>query len=111
MGIVSSGFDNVPLGLETAGFVRRVGSNVKSLSVGNRVFALAPHGCITTNAILPAPLCVKIPDDLSFEEAATMPICFVTALRSLVDIGQLQKGQVRINAFFTVATSTESSGN
>ncbi|OJI89152.1 hypothetical protein ASPTUDRAFT_134297 [Aspergillus tubingensis CBS 134.48] len=94
MGIIPAGADGkVPLGLEAAGIIQRVGSEVQGLSPGDRVMALAPHGCITTDAILPASLVVRIPDHLSFEEAATLPICFVTALRGLIDIGRLEKGQ------------------
>lgn len=96
MGILPSGFNSVPLGQEASGVVRRVGSNVKILAVGDRVYALAPNGSLRTNSIVPASLCVKIPDSMTFEEAATMPVCFATALQSLVDVGQLEKGQVRI---------------
>ena len=92
IGIIPSGADGVPLGLEITGIVRRLGSDIGDLRVGDRVFALAPHGCITTNAVLPAPLVVKIPDRMSFEEAATMPICFATAVYALRDIGRLERG-------------------
>ena len=93
MGIISSESETVPLGLETTGTVSRIGSSESNLNIGDRVFALAPNGCITTHAVLPASLVVKIPDDLSFEEAATMPICFATAIRSLIDVGQIESGQ------------------
>lgn len=93
MGIISSESDTVPLGLETTGTVSRIGSSDSDLSIGDRVFALAPNGCITTRAVLPAALVVRIPDDLSFEDAATMPICFATAIRSLIDVGQVESGQ------------------
>ena len=66
--------------------------------IGDRVFAVANDGCFTTNAILHAPLVIKIPDNLSFDEAATMAGGFATALQALVDVGQLEKGQVRASA-------------
>ncbi len=99
MGIISSGSANVDLGLETSGLVCRVGPNVDNVAIGDRVFALAPHGCITTNPVLPASLCVKIPASMSFEEAATMPICFATSIQSLINVGQLEKGQVSVSSF------------
>jgi NADPH:quinone reductase-like Zn-dependent oxidoreductase len=99
MGIISFGSKSVPLGLELAGVVKRIGSSVRNVAVGDRVFAFASGGCFTTNAILQAPLVVKIPDDLSFEDAATMPCCFATAVQSLIDVGQIEKDQVR-NFFF-----------
>ena len=94
MGVISFGDKVVPLGVELSGIVRRVGSNVRSVAVGDRVLAVAFDGCFTTKALILAPLAVKIPDEMSFEEAATMPGCFVTAVQSLIDIGQLEKGQV-----------------
>jgi NADPH:quinone reductase-like Zn-dependent oxidoreductase len=102
MGILDSGPEGPELGLEIAGHVRRVGKSVQNVAVGDRVVALAPHGCITTNCVLPAAVCVRIPAKMSFEEAATMPICFATAIKSLLELGQLEKGQVCINAPFFV---------
>ena len=67
---------------------------MQNVAVGDRVIAVAADGCFTTNAVVLAPLLVKIPDDLSFAEAATMPACFATAVQSLIDAGQLEKGQV-----------------
>lgn len=39
-------------------------------------------------------LCVKIPDDLSFNEASTMFFPYMTAMHSLMNVGGLEKGQV-----------------
>ena len=97
MGVISPEQGKVDLGLEAAGIVSRLGLGVHRLVEGDRVFALAPSGCFSTRAVLPASLCVKIPDSLSFEEAATMPICFATAIQSLINVGQAEKGQVSIN--------------
>ena len=99
MGIIPSGLGDVHLGQETAGVIRRVGSAVLDLAVGDRIFALA-DGCLRTRMTLPASLCVRIPHSLSFEEAATMPACFATVLHSLVNLGQLAKDQVKFDAFF-----------
>ena len=93
MGIISSDSETVPLGLETSGTISRIGSSESDLNIGDRVFAIAPNGCITTSAVIPASLVVKIPANLSFEEAATMPICFATAIHSLMDVGQVEPGQ------------------
>ena len=46
------------------------------------------------------PLVIKIPNDLSFEQAATMPACYTPAVQSLIDVGQLEKGQVRVILHF-----------
>ncbi|OCL02964.1 putative polyketide synthase [Glonium stellatum] len=93
MGIISPDTNNVPLGVELAGIIRRVGPDVRNFIPGDRILALAPDGCMTTDLILPAPLAVKIPDSLSLEDAATMPACFATVIESLLNVGRLEKGQ------------------
>ena len=94
MGVISAGpGDDIPLGLETTGCISRVGSNVDCLAVGDRVVALHPGGCAATSVIVPAAVCAKIPAKLSFEDAATLPICYATAYQSLVKVGQLEEGQ------------------
>ena len=95
MGVLSFGSDRRPLGLELAGVVRRVGADVHNVAVGDRVCAVAPGGCFATLTAIIAPLVVKIPDNLSFTDAATMPGCFTTAVQSLLHVGQLNKGHVR----------------
>ena len=73
-----------------AGTIRRVGVDEQKLAIGDRVMALWPHSSLTTHAIVLADLAVKIPDTLSFDDAASMPASFAVAIRSLIDIGQLK---------------------
>ena len=94
MGILRYGLEGVPLGIDTTGIIRRVGSKVRNVKAGDRIFALAPHGCITDRLYLPSTLAVKLPDELTFEDAATMPCCFATAIHSLLNVGGMAKGQV-----------------
>lgn len=94
MGVLTFGTKSVPLGLELAGVVSRVGPNVRNVSVGDRVVGVAVEGCFSTHAILLDSLVAEIPDDLGFEEAATMPACYTTAVQSLIDVGQMERGQV-----------------
>ena len=82
------------MGLEFAGVIRQIGSQVKDVSVGDRVFGFAAGGLFSSNAILPSLGVVKIPDQLSFEDAATMPVCFVTVMRALFEVGNLERDQV-----------------
>jgi NADPH:quinone reductase-like Zn-dependent oxidoreductase/SAM-dependent methyltransferase len=94
MGVINAaGSSHIELGLETAGVIKRVGSNVKDFAIGDRVFAFAPDGCLATEAILAADLVAKIPDQLSFEEAATVPVVFATAIQCLLNIARIEKGQ------------------
>ncbi|GAQ45906.1 polyketide synthase [Aspergillus niger] len=90
MGIVG-GSEN-GFGHEAAGIVRRTGANVTSLKAGDRVMLLS-HGTFTTNQVLSEDLCEKIPDGLSFEDAASMPCVFATSIYSIFSIGNLRRGE------------------
>ncbi|KAI8933464.1 hypothetical protein NX059_009202 [Plenodomus lindquistii] len=81
------------LGLELAGVVEEVGSEVSHLRKGDRVVAFATAGCMATKVSVPASAAVAIPDSLSFDEAATVPICFVTVWIAIVELARLCKGQ------------------
>ncbi|OJJ95935.1 hypothetical protein ASPACDRAFT_47290 [Aspergillus aculeatus ATCC 16872] len=78
------------LGCDTAGVVLRVGSQVRDLSPGDRVIACEP-GALATSIISPRSSCAKIPDDLSLEDASTLPWAFATAMYSLLQVGQLNE--------------------
>ena len=60
MGIVDAANDET--GLEGAGVVHRVGSEVKDFKVGDRVI-IFDHGCFSTRMAISAKLCAKIPGD------------------------------------------------
>ena len=90
--VVLGRHDEDTLGCECAGIVTRVGANCDVLRPGDRVCA-AVIGCIYTYARCNAQLAVKIPESLSFVEAAALPVTGVTAYYSLVEIAHLQKGE------------------
>jgi NADPH:quinone reductase-like Zn-dependent oxidoreductase len=92
MGVVDATKDGI--GLEGAGVVRGVGSGARDFKVGDRVI-MFEHGCFSTRLAVSAKLCAKIPGDLSFEEAATLPCVYSTVIYSLLTVGRLEKGQVR----------------
>lgn len=81
------------LGLEGSGFVRRIGSNVKSLSIGDRVATLHA-GLLQSRVIVPQERCFKVPNYLSLEEVATMPTVYATAIYSLIELASVREGQV-----------------
>ena len=81
------------LGFEGAGLVHRVGTHVRDFSVGDRVVTFE-RNTFATFITTTEPHCVKIPDSLTFEEASTLSIAYITAWHSLVDVGALEKGQV-----------------
>lgn len=81
------------IGLEGAGVVRYCGSKVTDLQPGDRVFYISNMNGLATHVRIPAVCAYKIPANLSFVDAATMPIAYSTALISLAQIGRLQPGE------------------
>ncbi|KAH7400779.1 hypothetical protein DE146DRAFT_653958 [Phaeosphaeria sp. MPI-PUGE-AT-0046c] len=79
------------LGLEGAGIVTRTAPGVENLRVGDRVFT-CDRGCLATTMVTSAKLCARIPDSLSFEDAATMPCVYSTVIHSLINLGGLERG-------------------
>lgn len=80
------------LGVEASGTVTAVGSNVSDFQVGDRVAALT-SGAFATCTRTIASNVFKIPSDVSFEAAASLPLAYVTAYHSLVELGRLSGGE------------------
>lgn len=80
------------LGIECSGVVSRLGPGVQNLVVGDRVMTIG-HGCFTTNFITEASLATRLPENMSFEEAATIPCVYATAIHALINLGGLEEGQ------------------
>lgn len=92
MDALGSGFDT--FGLEGAGIVSKIGADVKHVNVGDRVMILGTSSTgLATEVQRPGRFTLRISDDLTFEEAATMPSVYVTVLLGLVDKAQLEKDQ------------------
>jgi myxalamid-type polyketide synthase MxaB len=84
--------DAGPLGYECIGTVVAVGPGVEHLAVGDDVMGMAP-GTFRTYVTAPAgPLVVK-PAGLSDEDAAAIPIAFLTADHALNALGRLRAGE------------------
>ena len=81
-------------GLEGVGYITKLGTNVTNVAVGDRVMTVGADSIDMATVIRrPAQLCIKIPDRLSDENAATMPLVYVTVLMFLVEKWRLSKGQ------------------
>ena len=87
---------NKILGADIAGRVEAVGSNVKQFKPGDEVFGdisgcgwggFAEYVCARENAL------VLKPANITFEQAAAVPMAAVTALQGLRNKGQIQSGQ------------------
>ena len=82
----------VPLGIECAGVVAAVGEGVTDLSIGDEAvgvaaFSFASHTTTSAAAV------VRKPENVGFEEAATIPITFLTAHYALNVLGRVAAGE------------------
>ena len=80
------------VGVDFAGRVEAVGSNVKQFQPGDEVFGLrrgsfAEYVCAPLERVAPKPV------NLTYEEAAAVPLGALTALHALREIGKIQSGQ------------------
>jgi acyl transferase domain-containing protein/NADPH:quinone reductase-like Zn-dependent oxidoreductase/acyl carrier protein len=83
--------DPGPLGAECAGEIVAVGEGISHLAIGDQVVALAPGSFasyVTTRAEWVAPK----PDRMSFEEAVTVPVAFLTAHFTLNHLAKIRAG-------------------
>ncbi|MBK9053910.1 MAG: NAD(P)-dependent alcohol dehydrogenase [Chloroflexi bacterium] len=83
---------NTRLGLDVAGQVEAVGKNVTEFQPGDELYGVrsgsfAEYICTTGKAFAPKPT------NLTFEQAAAVPVAALTALHGLRDKGQLKTGQ------------------
>jgi putative PIG3 family NAD(P)H quinone oxidoreductase len=88
--------DSEILGLEVAGTIAEVGSNVRNWQVGDRVMALVGGGGYAEYAVAYANHLMPIPASMSFEEAACVNESYITAFLNVFMIGGLQDGQTAI---------------
>jgi NADPH:quinone reductase len=61
------------IGLEAAGKIDEVGSNVREFNKGDNIaYAAMPIGSYAQQRIIPAKIAIKVPDGISFQQAATL---------------------------------------
>jgi NADPH:quinone reductase-like Zn-dependent oxidoreductase len=80
------------VGADLAGIVEAVGKDVEGLQIGDEVFG-AGAGSWAEYAVAREARLARKPADVSFEEAAAVPIAGLTALQALRDHGKIQPGQ------------------
>jgi len=79
-------------GRDVAGQVEAVGRNVTQFKPGDQVFGACLGACAEYACAMEDRLALK-PANLSFEEAAAVPVAALTALQGLRDKGRIQPGQ------------------
>jgi NADPH2:quinone reductase len=80
-------------GSEYAGMVQAVGDGVTHLKVGQHVACLTGTGGFGTHTLAPAALCMPLPVDFSFVDAAAFIMIYATSYHALVDRAQLKAGE------------------
>jgi NADPH2:quinone reductase len=79
-------------GMEIAGEIVSLGSNVSGLTVGDKICSLLPGGGYAAYAVAAAPLCMPIPQRMSMVEAAAIPETFMTVWTNLFERGGCKAG-------------------
>lgn len=91
MGIVPE--NEYTIGCECAGYIKRIAPALQThLQVGDRVAAMA-SGTYANRVQCPHRRVHRIRESLSYDEAATIPLVYLTAIYSLYHLGNLQAGQ------------------
>jgi NADPH:quinone reductase-like Zn-dependent oxidoreductase len=81
------------LGYEAAGIVDALGPGVSGPSIGRRVAVLVRFGAHADVVCVPAEQAVEVPDAASFEEAAALPVNYLTAYHMLFRVAGIRPGE------------------
>ncbi|MDP6174854.1 MAG: NADPH:quinone oxidoreductase family protein [Rhodospirillales bacterium] len=75
------------------GVVTEVGKDVSGFETGERILAMTEHGGYAEMALAGSGNCYKLPDGLSFTDAATLPVAFDTAWMCLREQARIKSGE------------------
>ena len=89
------GASDIP-GLEVAGTIEAVGSEVRDWRVGDRVCALVSGGGYATMCVVPAPQCLPVPAKLDVVSSAAIPETFFTVWTNVFERGRLETGETAL---------------
>ena len=79
-------------GYEVSGTIHSLGSGVTEFEVGQRVVAAMPTGGQCSHVTVKVSRVIPIPDEMGLDEAAAMPVTYLTAHHMLHYLGHLKKG-------------------
>ncbi|XP_031654892.1 synaptic vesicle membrane protein VAT-1 homolog [Oncorhynchus kisutch] len=80
-------------GMECSGVIEALGEEVTDRKVGDRVLVLSRHGLWQEVVVVPASQTFIMPESMSFEEAAALPINYLTAYMMLFEMANVRAGQ------------------
>jgi NADPH:quinone reductase-like Zn-dependent oxidoreductase len=81
------------VGYEAAGTVDHVGDGVDKAQIGKRVVVLSRFGAHADTVCVPHQNALPIPDQMSFEEAAAIPVNYLTAYQMLFRVASIRPGE------------------
>ena len=80
-------------GMEVAGVVDRVGEGVDGDLIGRRVMAVPIFGGHSEQVCVPMEHLIAMPAEVTFEDAAAFPVCYLTAHHALHELGRARRGE------------------
>jgi len=88
------GMPKIPcvIGYEASGLIDQVGAGVTKLKVGDRVLAMPKFGGYSDTLVVPDTQAFLMPAAMTFEEAAALPVNYLTAHHAMLQIHNLQRG-------------------
>jgi synaptic vesicle membrane protein VAT-1 len=80
------------VGYEVSGTIDKVGEGVTEYEVGDRVFGMPKFGGYTDTLVVGAAQVFHMPDKMTFEEAAALPVAYLTAHNMMLFTGTVRSG-------------------
>jgi acyl transferase domain-containing protein/thioesterase domain-containing protein/acyl carrier protein len=83
---------DVAIGDECSGRIVAAGKSVRNFKIGDRVIACGA-GCFASHLTIPSAFVLPKPRHLSYQQAATIPVAFMTVWYALHNLGKIQRGE------------------
>lgn len=80
-------------GMEVGGVVSAIGDGVTNIAVGDRVMAATGHGGFAEQVLANEAKTFKLPDGVTYQQAAAFPVTYGTTYHALKDRANLQPGE------------------
>lgn len=81
------------LGMELAGIVDKMGDSVNNLTLGDRVAVYSGQGGLAQCGVFDADRAIRLPDAMSFEDAAALQVAYITSHMALDHRARLKPGE------------------
>jgi NADPH:quinone reductase-like Zn-dependent oxidoreductase len=79
------------IGYEVSGVIDAIGAKVTRFAIGDRVFGMPRFGGYTDTLVISEAQVFRMPEKMTFEEAAAMPVVYLTAHHMMLFTGNLRR--------------------